>query len=141
MSLLPTHFQQGGVGDGRTIGSLICLILPMRRLLRSSRFAIALVAALPRMASAETADVKYRGEVNLAPFKCTDITRSSFVRRVCYDRDNSYMLINLNGTYYHYCEIDDGTVSELLQAGSIGTFFNANIKGHFDCRTHHVPNY
>ena len=93
------------------------------------------------MASAETADVKYRGEVNLAPFECTDINRSSFVRRACYDRGNSYMLINLRGIYYHYCEIDGETVAGLLNADSIGRFFNANIKGHFDCRTHHIPNY
>lgn len=92
-------------------------------------------------ARAETVNVKYRGEVNLAPFECTDITPSSFVRRVCYDRGNDYMLINLNGTYYHYCEIDGETVAGLLHADSIGRFLNASIKGRFDCRTHRVPNY
>jgi hypothetical protein len=51
------------------------------------------------------------------------------------------MLINLNGTYCHYCEIDNETVTELLQAEPIGRFFNINIKGHFDCQTHRVPNY
>ena len=34
------------------------------------------------------------------------ITRSSFIDRVCYDGRNAYMLIELNGTWYHYCEID-----------------------------------
>jgi hypothetical protein len=92
-------------------------------------------------ANAETANVKYRGEVDLSPFECTEINRSSFVNRICYDGANSYMLINLNGTYYHYCEIDAETVAGLLHAESIGRFFNANIKGHFDCRTHRVPNY
>jgi hypothetical protein len=99
------------------------------------------LAALTLPAGAETVNVKYRGEVNLAPFDCTDITRSSFVRRICYDRGNSYMLISLNGTYYHYCEIDGATVAGLLHGDSIGRFYNANIKGHFDCRTHRVPNY
>ena len=79
--------------------------------------------------------------MNLAPFECSDVIRSGFVRRVCYDRGHSYMLINLNGTYYHYCEIDGDTVAKLLQADSIGRVFNANIKGQFDCRTHRVPNY
>jgi KTSC domain len=78
---------------------------------------------------------------NLRPFECTDVSRSSFIKRVCYDRSNEYMLINLNGTYYHYCLIDNGTVSSLLNAGSMGRFYNASIKGHFDCRVHQAPTY
>src|SRR3989442_15275819 len=85
---------------------------------------------------AETVLVKYRGPVDLKTFSCNDITRSSFIRRVCYDRSNQYMLINLNGTYYHYCEIDNSTVVSLLAADSMGRFYNANIKGQFDCRIH-----
>ena len=61
----------------------------------------------------ETVDVKYRGQVNLAPFLCADIARSSFIQRVCYDEKNAYMLINLSGTWYHYCEIGHGMVSSL----------------------------
>ena len=67
--------------------------------------------------------------------------RSSFINRVCYDEANEYMLINLNGTYYHYCGIDDGTVSEFLSADSMGRFYNANVKGNFDCRVNRVPEY
>jgi hypothetical protein len=88
---------------------------------------------------AETVDVKYRGPVDLAPFKCTSIDRSSFVRRVCYDSANSYMLVKLNETYYHYCDIDTATVDAFEGADSMGRYFNASIKGHFDCRTGHVP--
>ncbi|TLG72872.1 KTSC domain-containing protein [Methylocystis sp. B8] len=98
-------------------------------------------AAAQKAAAAETVDVKYRGPVNLAPFNCDTITRSSFIQRVCYDASNSYMLISLNGTWYHYCEIDKGTVDELLSADSMGRYFNASIKGRFDCRTHRVPAY
>ena len=90
-------------------------------------------------ANAETVSVKYRGPVDLAPFACEAVTRSSFIERVCYDAKNSYMLINLRGTWYHYCEIDPGTVSSLLAADSMGQFYNASIKGNFDCRTHRVP--
>jgi hypothetical protein len=89
----------------------------------------------------EDVEVKYRGKVNLAAFSCTDIARSSFINRVCYDTRNEYMLISLNGTFYHYCEIDNGTVSSLLSADSMGRFYNANIKGRFDCRTRRVPSY
>jgi hypothetical protein len=90
---------------------------------------------------AESVYVKYRGEVDLRFFDCTDIARSSFIRTVCYDRRNEYMLISLNGTFYHYCEIDGGTVSALMTAQSMGRYYNASIKGRFDCRTHRIPEY
>ena len=80
-------------------------------------------------ADSETVDVKYRGLVNLAPFKCNQVTRSSFIRRVCYDEKNNYMLIQLKDTWYHYCEIDPVTVSGLLAAPSMRRFYNASIKG------------
>jgi KTSC domain len=89
----------------------------------------------------EVVTVKYRGPVSLAPFKCDAITRSSFIERVCYDAANSYMLIDLSGTWYHYCEIDADTVSNLMAADSMGRFYNQSIKGRFDCRTHRVPHY
>jgi hypothetical protein len=95
---------------------------------------------LGSQAYSETADVKYRGPVDLEPFVCSDVT-SSFVRRVCYDKTNAYMLINLQGTWYHYCEIDGSTVASLIGAESVGRFYNASVKGHFDCRTKRVPTY
>jgi hypothetical protein len=70
--------------------------------------------ALP--AGAESVYVKYRGEVDLKSFNCTDVSRSSFIQRVCYDQRNEYMLISLNGTFYHYCEIGAATVSALMSA-------------------------
>ena len=103
-------------------------------------FACALCAG-PSLARAESVYVKYRGEVDLSSFDCTYITRSSFIRRVCYDRRNEYILISLNGTFYHYCAIDAGTVSSLLSAPSMGQFYNASIKDTFDCRVHQVPGY
>jgi KTSC domain len=92
-------------------------------------------------ASAETVDVKYRGTLDLAPFACTDVTRSSFIRRVCFDKAKSYMVISLNGTYYHYCSIPPSTVEALMNADSMGRFFNAQVKGRFDCRLNLVPEY
>jgi hypothetical protein len=106
---------------------------------------LAAVVALCATAQAETVDVRYRGPVDLKPFSCTS-TASSFVNRVCYDKANSYMLILLNRTWYNYCEIDARTVASLLSAGSVGSYYNENIKGTgkdgpFDCRTHKVPSY
>jgi KTSC domain len=100
-----------------------------------------LVALFSLTAHAESVVVKYRGVVDLGPFQCTAVTQSSFVHRVCYDKAQQYMLIELSGVYYHYCGIDDGTVSGMLAANSVGGFYNARIKGRFDCRVTPPPSY
>jgi phosphatidylethanolamine-binding protein (PEBP) family uncharacterized protein len=94
------------------------------------------LALLYATAHAEMVNIKNRGPVDLRPFTCTN-TMSSFVNRVCYDKANSYMLILLNNTWYHYCEVDERTVASLISAGSVERVYNATIKdGPFDCRTH-----
>jgi KTSC domain len=103
--------------------------------------AATLTLSVSPLAPAASVYVKYRGEIDLKAFDCIDIMRSSFIRRVCYDRRNEYMLISLNGTFYHYCAIDAGTVSSLMNAPSMGRFYNASVKGQFDCRVHRVPAY
>ncbi len=113
-------------------------------MIRSIVTALVLLVTTP--ATSETVDVKYRGIVDLMPFACTDTPRSSFVQRVCYDKAQSYMLINLRGTYYHYCELSGATFDAFMAAPSLGQFYNQNIKGSgsdgpFDCRTHRVPRY
>jgi hypothetical protein len=95
-------------------------------------------------ARAESVFVKFRGLVSLDSFECTSVSRSSLVERVCYDSANEYMLIKLNGVYYHYCEIPGRKVRELLSADSIGAHYAQNIKGSggtgpYDCRTGKVP--
>jgi hypothetical protein len=104
-------------------------------------FSLAFLVCITVECRSETVDVKYRGPVDLSPFVCSSIERSSFVRRVCYDHANAYMIVSLNGTYYHYCNIDNATVDSFFAADSMGRYFNASIKGHFDCRTWHVPAY
>jgi KTSC domain len=106
----------------------------------------AFAAVLSTSASAETVTVRYRGVVDLAPFACVDTPRSSFIQRVCYDNARNYMLINLRGIYYHYCELPSATFDALMGAPSMGQFYNQNIKGTgsdgpYDCRTHRVPAY
>ena len=110
--------------------------------IRVRGLALLLAVTLSTSAAAESVVVKYRGTVDLAPFKCDEVGRSSFIRRVCYDAANEYMIILLQNTYYHYCEIDPTTVKALMKAPSMGQFYNARIKGaSFDCRTHKVPQY
>ena len=104
------------------------------------------VLLLAAVSHAETVEVKYSGPIDLKSFACSNVTRSSFIQRVCYDKSQSYMLINLRGTYYHYCELPVATFDAFMTASSMGQFYNQQIKGSgsdgpFDCRTHRIPAY
>lgn len=97
-------------------------------------------------AAAEAVDVKYYGSLDLKRFACTEITRSSLVNRACYDKAQQFMVVQLNATYYPYCEMPPATYEAFLAAASMGKYYNANIKGTgkdgpFDCRTHRKPTY
>ncbi|WP_197086719.1 hypothetical protein [Bradyrhizobium sp. LTSPM299] len=48
-------------------------------------------------ADAETIDVKYYGSLDLTPFACTDVTRSSFINRACYDKAKQFMVVQAQG--------------------------------------------
>jgi hypothetical protein len=49
-------------------------------------------------ADAETIAVKYYGSLDLKPFACTDVTRSSFINRAaCYDKAKQFMVVQLKG--------------------------------------------
>lgn len=97
--------------------------------------------ALPASAISETVQVKYRGPVSLASFQCEWISRSSVVRRLCYDSKEQYVVVNLTGTYYHYCEVPASVVANWRQAESMGRYYNTQVKGRFDCRILRVPSY
>jgi hypothetical protein len=105
-----------------------------------------LLLLLSTEVQSESVEVKYRGQVDLKTFECRDTPRSSFIQRVCYDKPQSYMIINLRGINYHYCELPASTYAALMTAPSMGQFFNQNIKGTgsdgpYDCRTHREPTY
>ncbi len=116
----------------------------MKRLIRfSSIFAVISFfhVATPICATAETVLVKYRGLVNLATFACESTPHSSVVKRLCYDSKEKYVIVNLTGTYYHYCEVPANIVSNWRRAESMGRYYNQHIKGRFDCRVLYVPQY
>ena len=97
-----------------------------------------------QIAKAETVQVKYLGPVSLAAFECSDVKDNSDVSRTCYDKAERYMVIQLDRTYYQYCEIDAATVAGLQKANSKRQFFETRIRGSgldgpFDCRTHPIP--
>lgn len=89
-------------------------------------------------------DIKYREDsVDLADarFEYLNTSESSFVNGAWYDNSNLYMVINLSGTYYHYCGMPVGTWSSFGSADSFGTYYNKYIKGNYDCRNNPVPEY
>ena len=99
------------------------------------------VALYSAQVFAESVYVKYRGPVELAPFHCESITRSSFINRLCYDNKEKYAIVSLNGTYYHYCEVPQEVISSWHQASSMGQFYNRYVKGSYDCRINYLPKY
>jgi hypothetical protein len=106
---------------------------------------IAVLALATTIASspvfAECVAVKYRSTcVDLGKLECTE-TLSSFVHEVCYDAKNEYMVILLNTTRYHYCQIPKEVVGALIHAESVGRFYDTSIKGKFGCQGLAVPAY
>ena len=90
----------------------------------------------------ETVDVENRGPVELKPFNCQDVTRSSVISRVCYDPESRRMLVQRYTVYRQYCDLPPDTLDAFLNAPSMGKFFNANIEtaggdgaGRYDCRS------
>lgn len=93
-------------------------------------------------ASAETVNVKYRGMVPLDDFQCPVIKKSSLVKRLCYDKSNSYLLVQLKSTYYHYCDVPLAAVEQWISAPSLGRHYNANFKGGpYGCQDKAPPQY
>ena len=106
--------------------------------------AVALLVALGAALSVQAGEVvmvKYRGPVDLAPFACEFVQRSSLVQRLCYDSREQYVIVNLSGTYYHYCEVPPSVVAAWRGADSMGRFYDQNVKGRFGCRSNRVPAY
>jgi hypothetical protein len=91
-------------------------------------FILALLFTSPWQ-EAEIVDVRDRGTVDLKPFNCQDITRSSVVGRVCYDVESRRMLVQRHAVYRQYCELPKSTVDAFLSAPSMGRFFKLYIEG------------
>ena len=102
----------------------------------------ALLVCVSTAAQAECVTVKYRDGacVPLEKLECKS-TVSSFIDRLCYDEKNSYMLLLLKETWYHYCNIPKDEVDRFLSSESLGRFYNQEIKGKFGCRGQPVPTY
>lgn len=110
------------------------------------RYVFLLLLALSVPALAETVEVKYRGPVNIDAFQCPTLKKSSLVKRICYHEPTHYLIVRLENTYYHYCEIGPNVVAEWIAARSLGKFYNSNIKvssngGLYGCQGKVVPEF
>lgn len=111
-----------------------------------SKWAIfALIAILPfHSANAREIKVKYRADpvdVDNGHFQVIETKPSTLVQQIIYDSPNNYLLVDLNGTFYHYCGIPGSVVSAWVASPSLGSFYNSAVKGNYDCRTYPVPHY
>nr|WP_246583611.1 KTSC domain-containing protein [Bradyrhizobium iriomotense] len=103
---------------------------------RALALLLAQLAASPIVS--ETVETGGRRFVDLGTFECRDITRSTVLQRVCYDRAHRDLVVAINGAYDRYCGVADETVERLLGAPSMGQFFNQNIRretagSRYDC--------
>jgi hypothetical protein len=109
-------------------------IINMKKLLLLLLLSFALIGS----AYSESVYVKYRGNASLDNFNCTN-TSSSIVHRICHQPQNSYVIVLLGSTYYHYCRVPSTTVNRWLSSYSKGSYYHSNIKGRFDCRLGGIP--
>jgi len=93
---------------------------------RALAILLAQFAAAPIVS--ETVETGEHRLVDLKTFECRDITRSTMLRRVCYDPAQQHLIVAVNGAYDRYCGVAADTVERLLGAPSMGQFFNQNIK-------------
>ncbi|MBR0705203.1 KTSC domain-containing protein [Bradyrhizobium liaoningense] len=105
-------------------------------MVRALAVLLAQLAAAPVVS--ETIEIGERHRVDLGTFECRDITRSTVLQRVCYDRARQDLVVVAGGAYDRYCGVTAETVDRLLGAPSMGQFFNQNIRratagSRYDC--------
>lgn len=106
------------------------------------RTAALLLSLLTAPVTSEKVDVGGRGAVDLRTFECRDITRSSIVQRVCYDKAQSDLLVAVKSTYHQYCSVPAETHAAFMNAPSMGLFFQRTIRtaasgDRYRCRDQH----
>jgi hypothetical protein len=109
-----------GIARGILLARWIAGIEKISRGMSMKHLLVIVLMFLAFEANAETVNVKYRGTVDLATFDCNWIQRSSFINRLCYDDSERYVIVALNGTYYHYCEVPEQTISAWMEGGFNG---------------------
>jgi KTSC domain len=123
------------LGDGVRINFAGARSFQGETMVRTIATALVLLWTAPVVT--EEVELGDRGAIDLAPFACTDTPRSSVVQRVCYDEARRYMVVNVRGRYFDYCELPAVTFDAFVSAPSMGQFYRQNIAASgalFDCR-------
>jgi hypothetical protein len=90
---------------------------------------IVLALAGASWADAETVRLQHGGAVDLAPYACQDVTRSTVVSRVCYDGATRTMIVQANAIYSQYCSVAETARDAFLNAPSMGQYYRVNFSG------------
>ncbi len=92
---------------------------------------------------AQDINVKYRGNVNVnnGHFIEYPLKPSSLVEQIYYDEPNQYLIVSLNGTFYHYCSIPEEVVNAWVDAPSLAEYYKANVEEKYDCQINPTPEY
>ena len=91
-------------------------------------------------ADADVVEVRNAGPVDLAPFVCTDITRSTMIGRACYNEAQRAAVIQVRSTYRQFCDMPKATFDALLDAPSMGQFYLRQIRGTASGSSYACPN-
>lgn len=89
-------------------------------------------------------EVKYRATpVNLAAsgFEYHNTDASSFIRGAWYDKQNRYLVMNIDGTYYNYCGVPEAVWEGFKESESYGRYFNSSIKESYEYKNCVGPDY
>lgn len=80
-------------------------------------------------------DLAYPGRFDLM------VPDSTLVAAAAFDQSNRYLLISLNGVWYHYCGVTGSVWSAFGAAPSKGRFYTSDLQGRYDCREGDIPAY
>ncbi len=92
--------------------------------------------------ASECVDVKNRGKVSLSQMQCSTISGLELIERICYDKANSYLVVQIVGQYSEYCGVQELYFGEFMKAPKKGQYLETHIRnGIFDCSIFQPPSY
>ena len=81
-------------------------------------------------ARCESASVEGAVPLELESLECVEMTRSRVIRRICYDEFRQYMVVDFEGRYREFCQVERETAEAFLQAKSLAQFFSQIRRKH-----------
>jgi len=68
---------------------------------------------------------------SLANAECVQTSQSSWISEICYN--GSTVTATMSGSPYTFCGISRSLFEQWVTAPSVGSFYNARIKGKYSC--------